>query len=602
MKPTLWSQTLIPTSRQTPGDAVVPSHQLMLRAGLIKQLGSGSYDYLPLGLRSLQKASQIIRQEMDDSGAVEVLMPTLQPIDLWEQTQRRETYGENLFVLKDRHGAEQALGPTHEEVATDLIKAHVDSYKQLPINIYQIQTKFRDEFRPRYGVMRSREFQMKDAYSFDINLAGLNRSYDIMYETYQRIFTRCGVPFEIVEADAGPIGGNASHEFMIPAPTGEDTILKSDRGNYAANVEKCEIGDRHWSFDGDALGESEVIATPGCGSIEEVCQFFKKKLGSKLKAQNMIKTLVCQGDGRWIVAVVRGDHELNEVKLKHVAGCENLVLADEDSAKAAGFVIGFVGPQIITTRDDVSLIIDPDVANAGFWVTGANKVDHHTKLFDWKLDVLSKLDGSAKKKMMVADIRNAVAGDPSPRNDGGILEETKGIEVGHVFKLGTKYTEALNAHVLDANNQRVAPLMGCYGIGVNRILAGAIEAGTADRQGHDEHGIIWPAAIAPYKVVITTIKYDGQAKEVALDLAGQLQSIHPKGTLEHIDVIIDDRDERPGVKFKDADLIGFPIRITIGDKGLKQGQVEIKLRTADQPEFIKLEDVRQTVVKLLASC
>ncbi len=599
---TLWTKTLIPTSRQTPGEAVVPSHQLMIRAGLIKQLGSGSYNYLPLGLRSLQKASQIIRQEMDAAGATEVLMPTLQPINLWEQTQRRETYGQNLFVVTDRHGAEQALGPTHEEVATDIIKAHIDSYKQLPLNIYQIQTKFRDEFRPRYGVMRSREFQMKDAYSFDIDLDGLNKSYDIMYDAYKRIFTRCGVPFEIVEADAGPIGGNASHEFMIPAPTGEDTILKSDKGNYAANVEKCEIGKRNWSFDGDALGQSEIIETPNCLTIEDVCKYFKKKLGSKLKSENMIKTLVCKAGDTWVIGVVRGDHELNEVKLKAAAKVDELELADETQAKTAGFTIGFVGPQIIIDKKDIKLIIDPDVAKPGFWVTGANQVDHHTKLFDWKQDLLSKIDETTRQNISVADIRNAVAGDPSPKNDGGTLSETKGIEVGHVFKLGTKYTQALDAKVLDQNNQRIAPLMGCYGIGVNRILAGAIEAGSDNRNGHDDNGIIWPAAIAPYKVCITTIKYDGQAQDVAHDLATQIEAISPQGTIEHIDVIIDNRDERPGVKFKDADLIGFPIRITIGDKGLKENQVEIKLRTAEKAEFVKLEQVTQKIQELLKTC
>ena len=329
---TKWSTTLIPTARQAPADAVVPSHQLMLRAGLIHKLGSGVYTYLPLGLRALQKAMQIVREEMDNAGGVEILMPTLQPIELWEQTGRREAYGDNLFVVKDRHGRIQALGPTHEEIITELCGAYIESYRDLPKTLYQIQTKFRDEFRPRFGVLRSREFQMKDAYSFHLNLdgpGGLSEAYDTIYAAYCRIFERCGVPYEIIEAEAGPIGGNASHEFMVPSPTGEDFILKSDKGNYAANVEKCEIGPRPQNLEADPTGDLEAVNTPDCPGIEDVCTFFKKQLKTKLKTQNMLKTLVCKAGDTWVIGVVRGDHDLNEAKLRQAAGLGSLEMADE---------------------------------------------------------------------------------------------------------------------------------------------------------------------------------------------------------------------------------------------------------------------------------
>ena len=562
---TKWSNTLIPTARQIPADAEVPSHQLMLRAGMIRKIGSGVYTYLPLGLRAMHKVMQIIRQEMDQAGAIEILMPTFQPIELWEKTGRREAYGQNLFVVKDRHGREQALGPTHEEIITELVGAYIESYRDLPKTLYQIQTKFRDEFRPRFGVLRSREFQMKDAYSFHLELdgpGGLSETYDKQYAAYCRIFERCGIPYEIVEAEAGPIGGNASHEFMVPSPTGEDFILKSDKGNYAANVEKCEIGPRPRNLEAEAKGDMQVIDTPGCPGIEDVCKFFKKNLGTKLKTQNMLKTLVCKAGNTWVIGVVRGDHELNEAKLRKAAGESDLVMADEAEARDAGFAIGFVGPHVAVGRTDVKLFIDPDAAQGGFWVTGANTADQHVKLFNWQRDVIAQgiLPG-------VADIRNALDGDPSPKEDGGILQMTKGIEIGHVFKLGDKYTQALNVQVVNENNERVNPLMGCYGIGVNRIIASAIERDG----GNDEHGIIWPTSIAPYQVLITPIKYEGQAAQVADQLAIELEA-------QGIDVLIDDRQERPGVKFKDADLIGIPWRITLGDKALAQQSVELKAR------------------------
>ena len=599
--PTLWSETLIPTSRQVPGEAEVPSHRLMLRAGQIRRLGSGVYDYLPLGLRSLRKAMQIVREEMDRAGAVEVLLPTLAPIELWERTGRRADYGMNLFVVKDRHGRESALGPTHEEVVTELVGGYVESYKQLPLTLYQIQTKFRDEFRPRFGVLRSREFQMKDAYSFHLAAdgpGGLDETYRKMYDAYCRIFERCGLPYEIVEAESGPIGGSASHEFMVPSPTGEDVILKSDRG-YAANVEKCEIGRREHDLSGEPTGELEEVHTPGCPGIEDVAAFFKKQLKTKLKPQNMLKTLVCSSGSGWVVGVVRGNHDLNEAKLRRVCGGGDLELADEAAARDAGFAIGFVGPQVAVGREDVRVVVDPDAARGGFWVSGANKVDHHVKHFNWGRDVIGPLGDAAEECVVVADIRNAVDGDPAPPPHGGTLRETKGIEIGHVFKLGDKYSRALDVAVLDENNERKHLVMGCYGIGVNRILAAAIERLGDGGCGHDDDGIIWPAAIAPYQVIITPIKYTGAMKEAADRLAGELEAMDvPRGV---VDVLIDDRDERAGVKFKDADLIGVPVRITVGEKALADNQVEVKPRAAAKAELVPIDRAADRVVELLGA-
>lgn len=570
-----WSKTLIPTLRQTPAEAVVPSHQMMLRAALIQQIASGSYAYLPLGIRVLRKVMDIIRREMDAAGAAECFMPTLQPIELWERTGRRVDYGDNLFVVKDRHGREQALGPTHEEVFTTVVQQAVRSYRDLPITLYQIQTKFRDEFRPRFGVLRSREFQMKDAYSFDLTMEGLDASYQAMHDAYCRIFEACGLRYVVVEAEAGPIGGNASHEFMIPSPTGEDTILSSDKDNYAANVEKCETGEREYDLAAAPMGDLETVPTPGCTSIEDVCQFFKKHLGSKLKPASMLKTLVCKAGDTWVLAVVRGDHDLNEAKLRRASGLP-IALADEAEAKAAGFAIGFVGPHAAAGKSNIVMFVDPDAAQGGFWVTGANEVGHHVKLFNWKRDVIDPSDATIEVK----DIRNAVDGDPSPKNDGGVLREAKGIEVGHIFKLGTKYSEALDLKVQDERQEDRLVIMGCYGIGVNRIMAAAVE----NEACHDERGIIWPMAIAPFHVAITPIKYEGDAKRRADELYAQL-------TARGVEVLLDDRDERPGVKFTDADLIGIPLRIVIGDKGLANDEVELKSRTAERPEMVSIDAV-----------
>jgi prolyl-tRNA synthetase len=576
-----WSQTLIPTQKETPADAQIVSHQLMVRAGLIRQLQAGAYDFLPLGWRALRKAAQIVREEMDAIGAAEVLLPALQPVELWQRSGRDVAYGDNLMKLKDRHGRVSVLGPTHEEVITEMVMAYVNSYKQLPLSLYQIQTKFRDEYRPRFGLLRVREFLMKDAYSFHANIDSLNTVYDQFYAAYQKIFTRCGIPFVTVEAESGPIGGSASHEFMAACEAGEDTIVTSDKGNYAANVEKAEIGDRPWTFDAAPTGELEKVHTPNMPGIEEVGKFMK------VKPKNMLKTLVFQAVGndaiKWVVAVVRGDHDVNEAKLGKAAreqfGVAAVILTDNPEVRQT-WAIGFVSPTAAIKDAGSVLLIDPDAAQGGFWASGANETDYHVKHFNWKREVGEALNDT--KKVAVADIRNAMAGDPSPKNDGGKLVASKGIEIGHVFKLGTKYSDALGAMYLDDKGEQHPMIMGCYGIGVGRILIAAVES------LHDDKGIIWPAAIAPYSVVVTPIKYEGDVKTAADRIYDLLNSAG-------IDTLIDDRDARPGVKFNDADLIGFPVRINVGDRGLKEGKVELKIRTQAEAKMIPMEDVMDAV-------
>ncbi len=540
----------------------------MLRAGLIRQLGSGLYTYLPLGWRALHKVIEIVRAEMNAAGASEILMPALEPMEMFADTKRDIEYGPNLFQLTDRHGRKAALAPTHEEIVTELMAAYVESYRQLPLNLYQIQTKYRDEFRPRFGVLRSREFIMKDAYSFDLTVEGLDASYKAMYDAYCRIFDRCGLSYDIVEAESGPIGGSASHEFMVLCDTGEDTILKSDKGNYAANVEKCDTGERTWTLDGPPTVDLEKIHTPDCASIEAVGKFMK------VKPKNLLKTLIYSTDNGPVIAVVRGDHEVNEGKLKAACG---FAVSLDDEACAKCYPIGFVGPHLAAAHDELNLVVDPDAAQEQFWASGANEADHHVKHFNWKRDVLDHIDSS---RIKVADIRNAADGDPSPTGDGGVLREHKGIEVGHVFKLGTKYSDAMGFTVLDEDQKQQPVIMGCYGIGVGRIVAAAIET------SHDEDGIIWPASIAPYHVHIVPIKYEGELCKTCNSLAEQLEAAG-------LDVLIDDRDERPGVKFNDADLIGCPVRLTVGDKALAENSVEFKRRSDGKAkaELVKLDDV-----------
>jgi prolyl-tRNA synthetase len=595
-----WTQTLIPTQKETPADAQIISHQLLVRAGFIRQLTAGAYDFLPLGLRALKKAEAIVREEMDKIGCSEVLLPALQPLELWQQSGRDVAYGDNLMKLKDRHGRQIVLGPTHEEVITELVRAYVSSYKQLPLALYQIQTKFRDEFRPRFGLLRVREFIMKDAYSFHADLPSLDAWYDKFFEAYQRIFTRCGIPFVVVEAESGPIGGSASHEFMAACSAGEDTILASDKGNYAANVEKAEIGSRAYDFGAAPTGELEKVHTPNMPGIDEVGKFMK------VKPKNMLKTLVFKvapkpagapGTSRpenltqplWLIAVVRGDHDVNEAKLKKAAldhfQLEQIELVDNPEVRKE-WAIGFCGPDKAVKDPTCVVVVDPDAAQGGFWATGANEVDHHVKHFNWFRECGDKL--ADPRKVQVADIRNAADGDPSPKNDGGTLRASRGIELGHVFKLGTKYSVALDACYLDDAGKQHPIIMGCYGIGVGRILIAAVE------NLHDERGIRWPVAIAPYSVVITPIKYDAEMKDVADKLYADL-------TAAGIDVLLDDRDARPGFKFADADLIGIPVRLTIGDRGLKEGKIEFKLRSSAEPQMIALDQALTAVRDAIAA-
>jgi prolyl-tRNA synthetase len=572
-----WSQTLIPTAREAPSDAELPSHKLLVRGGFIRRVTAGVYDYLPLGWRVLRKISQIIREEMNDAGASELLMPALCPTELLKETGRAEAYGDLLFRFEDRHGRDSYLGPTHEEVIVEMARGSITSYKQLPLNLYQIQTKYRDEFRPRAGLLRGREFIMKDAYSFHLSLdgeAGLNATYDKMYDAYTKVFTRCGLDFSAVEAEAGPIGGSASHEFMVNCESGEDTILVCPESGYAANVEKCEIGERPapaggW-FAGEPSGDLDKVHTPNCPGIEDVCKLLK------VKTPHMLKTVVFQTHGekapaRWVVAVVRGDQDVNEGKVRDEVGCD-IALADAEEAKRAGFAIGYVSPAVVSKVDSVLMLVDPDAATGMdaakgkpmFWVTGADEMDHHVKHFNWLRDLGT--DPLNSDNVRVASVRNAVEGDPSPRAEGVSLQARRGIEVGHIFKLGCKYSDAMGFAIMDEHQQRQSVIMGCYGIGVSRTLAACVE------MSHDEGGIVWPTALAPYHVLITVMKAgDERQAEVARSLASELSE-------RGVDVLIDDRDERPGVKFKDADLIGLPVRVTLGDKALDQDAVELKGR------------------------
>jgi prolyl-tRNA synthetase len=559
-----WSQSLIPTVRQAPSDAEMPSHIFMIRAGYIRQVGAGIYNYLPLAQRTLRKISDIVREEMDAAGAAELLMPALMPIELYCDTKRDLDYGDLLFTLEDRHGRKAALGPTHEEVITELMCGALTSYKQFPLNLYQIQSKFRDEFRPRAGLLRGREFIMKDAYSFHLDLegdAGLNATYDKMYQAYTNIFTRCGLDFSAVEADAGPIGGSASHEFMVNCESGEDTILVCPSSGYAANVEKAEIGERAWSFDAAPSTELVKHHTPGMPGIQGVAEHLGTTASGMLKSIVMITN---EDTPRWVVAVVRGDHEVNEAKVRDAVGC-SVELAPEADAKAAGFVIGYVSPRVMNSIE-LTMVVDPDALSADAWATGADEPDHHVTGFNWSREMQEAVGA---EKIMVADIRNAEEGDPSPRADGVTLEARKGIEVGHIFKLGTKYSEAMGLSVLNKDQKKQDVIMGCYGIGVSRTLAACVE------MSHDDNGIIWPAAIAPYHVHIVVIKPNEPEVQTAVDEIASSLSDHG------IDALIDDRAERPGPKFKDADLVGLPIRLTVSPKTLEEDAVEFKLRTDD---------------------
>jgi prolyl-tRNA synthetase len=568
-----WTRTLIPTMKETPEGAEIPSHVLMLRAGLVNQVMAGAYTYLPLGLRALKKAERIVREEMDAAGAVELVMPSMSPRALWEQTGRVGAFGDVLVQLtlsRPNRKVPVVLGPTHEEIVTDLVSRQISSYRQMPITLYQISTKFRNEERPRFGILRTSEFLMKDAYSFNASIESLNESYEQMYAAYCRIFTRCGLNFLPVEAESGPIGGDASHEFMVPAPNGEDSVLHCQACGYAANQEKAEIGSRDCVPPSVPQKPLEQLATPGASTIEQVSAFLK------CKPQELIKTLIYVADGQPIAVLVRGDHDANEGKIRRARKAAKLELASpEVIEKLTGAPVGFSGP--VRMKEKIPILADRDIQNMVNAVVGANASEAHLTGVNLHRDF--EVD-------LFTDLRNAVDGDPCPRCSGK-LALRHAIEVGHVFKLGTKYTDALNAKFLDASEQLRPIIMGCYGIGVNRILASLIET------SYDKDGIIWPVALTPYEVELVPVKVpDEPSMKVAQQLHDRLQAAG-------VDVLLDDRDCRAGVKFKDSDLIGVPLRVVIGERGLKEGKLEVKWRWDKDAEKIDLEGAAETLIELI---
>jgi prolyl-tRNA synthetase len=562
------SQTLIPTLRDAPQDAEIESHKLMMRAGLIRKLSAGLYTFMPLGLRALRNVETIIRDEMNRAGAIEVLMPSLQPKEIWEITGRYETLKKSMFRFKDRQDREMVLGPTHEEVITDLVTHELNSYRHLPRTFYQIQTKFRDEIRPRFGLMRAREFIMKDAYSFDLDWDCLDRSYQAMYKAYQRIFDRCGLRVKIVEADTGAMGGNASHEFMVLADSGEDGIVECEACAYAANVERAERALK--PITPEAPGEAPAeIATPNARTIEEVSKFLK------IQAYRLVKTLIYLADGKPVAALVPGNRDLNEIKLAKVIGCKELVMADAvQIQQITSAPAGFAGPVGLS----IPIYAETALKGRSGMATGANKQDTHLLNVSLERDVPSAV---------YLDLVNARTGDACPRCADGKLREMRGIEVGHVFKLGTKYSEAFNACYLDGNKEKKTIIMGCYGIGVTRTLQAVIE------QSHDENGIIWPVGVAPFIASILPLSANEACMSAALKLEEEL-------THAGITALVDDRDERPGVKFKDADLLGFPIRIVVSDRSLAEGKVEIRKRTEKTSQLVPVADALGRVEALIS--
>ncbi len=568
----LYSRYFIPTLKETPSDAEVISHQLMLRAGMIRKLAAGIYNYLPLGLRSIRKFENIVREEMNRAGAIELLMPSVQPAELWQESGRWQFYGKELLRFKDRKEAEFCMGPTHEEVITDLVRREIKSYRQMPVNFYQIQTKFRDEIRPRFGLMRGREFIMKDAYSFDCDSSAADESYDRMYQAYLRIFERCGLNFRAVEADTGSIGGSSSHEFMVLAESGEDAIVSCDSCRYAANVEKAEARPVA-PVSGVEQLPLEKTATPDMKSIADVAAF----LG--LSTDRTIKALVYMSDtGESVMACLRGDHELNEIKLKNALGWDEIRMAtEEEILSVTGSPVGFLGPHGLKRK--IAVIADLAVQGMANAVIGANETDMH---------FINANPGREFLADRFADLRTVVAGDPCPRCDAGRMEQWRGIEVGHVFKLGTKYSTSLGATYLDADGKEQTIFMGCYGIGIGRTVAAAIE------QNHDENGIIFPLPIAPFHCSVVALNTkDTGVMAAAGEIYFKLEKLG-------IEVLFDDRDERPGVKFKDNDLIGIPLRVVVGSKGLAEGKVELKIRQGGEVLSLPIEEALAKVKGMVA--
>ncbi|MFH1094352.1 MAG: proline--tRNA ligase [Candidatus Omnitrophota bacterium] len=575
-----WSKILLPTLKEVPADAEAISHILMIRAGLIRKLTSGVYTYLPSGLRVLAKIERIIREEMNSKGAQELLLPAIQPCELWQKSGRFEALGEDMITFTDRHKKLNVLGPTHEEVITALVKNEVNSYRQMPLILYQIQTKFRDEARPRYGVIRSREFIMKDAYSFDQDMQGLDVSYDKMYDAYCRIFKRCGLKFIPVEADTGIMGGDASHEFMVLADSGEDKIAQCAKCSYAASLDKAEClaqvkSEKSYSPQGhkqvksEKQGSLQDVSTPGVSSVADVASFLK------VRADKLLKTLIYENGDNPVAVLVRGDREINEAKLARVLKCNYLKMASaEFIKKATNGPVGFSGPVGLTGID---VIADYLLKGASGLVAGANKLDMHTTGIDIERDV---------RVTQWADIRNVTENDPCPRC-GADIKIQQAIEVGHVFKLGTKYTNCLGATYLDAQGKANQIVMGCYGIGVTRIIAAYLE------QNHDDFGIIWSKTISPFQVLIMPLNSDNK------EIMQKAESVYSRLFDKNIEVLFDDRDIRAGMKFKDADLIGIPIQIIIGEKNLAQGIIEIKLRKTGQRLQINSGEAAQKVLSLI---
>ncbi len=567
------SQFLLSTVKETPAEAEIISHQLMIRAGMIRKLASGLYSWLPTGLRTLRKVENIIRDEMNRSGAQELLMPVVQPSELWEESGRWEQYGPELLRLNDRHNRDFLLGPTHEEVITEIARREIRSYRQLPLNLYQIQTKFRDEIRPRFGVMRSREFIMKDAYSFHMDAASLEETYQVMYETYSRIFSRMGLHFRPVDADTGSIGGNASHEFHVLADSGEDAIAFSNQSEFAANVELAEAL-APATPRAEATATMEKVATPESKTIEEVCETLK------VDSAQTIKTLLVAGADKPAVAlVVRGDHTLNEIKAeKHPLVATPLEMLEHEAIRnATGASAGSLGPVGL----EIPMIIDRSAAQCANFVCGANEDDYHLTGVNWGRDLPEPTE--------VTDLRNVVEGDPSPDSQGEI-NIARGIEVGHIFQLGTKYSEAMKATVLDENGKARTMTMGCYGIGVTRVVAAAIE------QNHDKHGIIWPEAIAPFSVALLPMNMH-KSHRLREAVEKVYQALNDAG----IDVILDDRKERPGIMFADMELIGIPHRLVLGDRGLDNNIIEYKGRTDQESQEVPLDGVVAFLQEKIAS-
>lgn len=561
------SQSFIPTLREDPGEAEIVSHRLMLRAGMIRKVAAGIYTYLPLGLRVLRKIERIVREEMNRAGAQELLMPVASPAELWRETGRWDFYGKELLRFKDRHERDFCLGPTHEEVITDLFRREVRSYRQMPLNFYQIQTKFRDEIRPRFGLMRGREFIMKDAYSFDKDEAGARLNYQKMYDAYNRIFKRCGLTFRPVEADTGLIGGSSSHEFMVLADTGEETLVYSEEGSYAANVERAEILPPDLSDD-EARRPLTAVSTPAKRTVDEVTAFLN------IAPNRLVKTLLYNAGAETVAVLVRGDHDVNEIKVKRLLGAAGLELVKPELIpNLTGSPAGYVGP---VGLKQIRILADWAVKALANFVVGANQADTHFVDANWERDFAVD---------QFADLRNAQAGDASPRKDG-ILKTAKGIEVGHVFMLGTKYSQAMHATFLDAKGQEQLAVMGCYGIGVSRTAAASVE------QNHDAKGIKWPVPIAPFHVTLLPLSQSPPVMQLADALYQTLQDAG-------IEVLFDDRDDRAGVKFNDADLIGAPYHLVIGDKGLAQGQVELKLRHTGETKKLTPDQVLTTLSSLL---